>query len=148
MQIGVMIETITSNVMCIMVSLPPRNGYTGKAVAGKNLNNTVQSRVWNDLVVTGIMTEPSRLNPTATHYKSSQEMQKERFLLNKDDKRNRSEKENEGGENGNRKDKAFLLKESFRGESSDEIPIRKGGRGNFAIGDTANEVRGEVGMDR
>lgn len=91
------------------------------------------------------MTEPTGLDPDTAHYGSGQEMQEEGFL-DEQNERDGGEEEKEGEKEGEGEDQSLVVEESLGGDAADEVAVGAGDRGDVAVREAANEVRGEEGV--
>lgn len=64
LKIRVKVETVTGNVVSVVVPLPPSDANSGEDIAGENLNETVEAGSEHDVVVTRVVANPTALDPS------------------------------------------------------------------------------------
>ncbi|KAJ0837357.1 hypothetical protein HanRHA438_Chr16g0777341 [Helianthus annuus] len=63
LKIGIIIKTITSDVMCVMRPFPPRDAYSGYTIPDKYSGKLVPPAGRHHLVMTRVMTQIGNLHP-------------------------------------------------------------------------------------
>lgn len=131
LKIWVEVEAVASDVVRIVVPLPPPNADSGKAVSGQDLHKPVESTARHDLVMTGVVANPPTLDPQKPHQPAGKQMNPNAFgkqnAINADSEQHCDQTE------GEESDVPFLVEEAHFGELVDELSVVLGDLGDGVV---------------
>lgn len=126
-----MVKTVAGDMVGIVSPFPPRNADSGQTISGEKLSEFIVTATRHYLVVAGIVTDVSALDPEETQQAAGTQMS-QNAVASQNAVKHDGEHESDGCE-GDGGDAAFLVEQTNFGKLGDQSPVVSGHLCDFEI---------------